>query len=107
MCFFSACRDVGKQTERYEKLKAEAQQASEEGMVGVVQSGIYVFFAENMKFPTALDNAANGDCTISNPCFGNVVEQEVTDDWIKVSNNTYRGPGGSTYTYSSSDGSFK
>ena len=92
---------------RFIDLGDDAREAAEEGIVGSVRSGVYTYYAENKVFPAALDAAAAGDCTAGNPCFGNVLEYEVTEDWTKGAGNTYTGPNGGTYTYTQADGSFE
>ena len=41
---------------------------------------------------TALDAAANGACTVANPCFGNVLKDALTDYW-------HKGPAVGAYTH--------
>jgi MSHA pilin protein MshA len=41
---------------------------------------------------TALDTAANGACTVANPCFGNVLKNPLTDNW-------HKGPAVGAYTH--------
>ncbi len=92
---------------RFVQLTEEAKGASEEGMVGSVRSGIYTYYAVNRSFPSTLDNASAGYCASDNPCFGNVLEYEVTRDWKKISDNLYKGPAGNLYNYDSYNGSFE
>jgi len=75
---------------RFIDLSGDAQAAAEEGVVGSVRSGVYTYYAENKAFPSALDNANDGDCTAANPCFGNVLEYAITEDWSK-SGSVYTG----------------
>ena len=92
---------------RFVDLSDQAEEAAEEGVVGAVRSGIYTYYAENRDFPTNLDSAADGACTSLNPCFSDVLEYDVVEDWTKAG-NAYTGPTEiNTYTYDSGDGSFE
>ena len=91
---------------RFIDLSGDAERAAEEGVVGSVRSGVYTAYARDRVFPGALDSAAAGDCTAGNPCFGDVLAYEVTEDWSKAG-NTYTGPAGGSYTYNPADGSFE
>jgi MSHA pilin protein MshA len=91
---------------KYYDLQNDAKQAAEKGVVGGVRAGIHTYFAQNKAFPGSLDSAADGDCTSSNPCFDTVLSQGgITADWSK-SSNIYTGPTGTTYTYTSANGTF-
>ena len=99
---------------KYYDLQQQAQQAAEEGVVGGIRSGISSYYTNECAtgtcgYPSALDSASVAACSTSNPCFGDVLAQPITDDWTKASATTYTGPDtttGLTYTYDSSGGTF-
>lgn len=93
---------------RYFELQEDAKASSEKGVVGGIRSGIYTYYAKNKAFPSSLDSAIAGVCAATNACFDTVLAQGgITSDWTKSSSNTYTGPTGVTYTYTSSTGEFK
>jgi len=98
---------------RYLDLKKHSNIYWEGQIVGSVKSGIQVYSsnaceAGSCTYPDALDSAAAGACKKSNPCFGNVLSNVVTEDWAKVSPTAYIGPTGTTYTYTQDpDGAFQ
>lgn len=95
---------------RYVDLQDQAKEAAEKGVIGGVRAGIMTYYAENHGvFPTALGGGA-GDCAVGNPCFGNVLDQPITEDWSYAAGTEegdYTGPAGTVYTYDSADGSIK
>ncbi|MEI8350183.1 MAG: prepilin-type N-terminal cleavage/methylation domain-containing protein [Candidatus Omnitrophota bacterium] len=98
---------------KYFDLQANAKTAAEKGVVGGVRSGISTYYANECNggtcaYPSSLETTSfTGACTTTNKCFDNVLAQPVTADWTKASATTYTGPAGTTYTYSSTDGSLK
>lgn len=98
----------------YVDLQSEAETSAEQGVVGGVRAGIMTYFvkpANNKTYPSALDavDASGGAvvCSAANPCFVTVLQQGgITSGWTKASATTYTGPAGTTYTYTSSTGSF-
>jgi MSHA pilin protein MshA len=93
---------------KYFNLQSDANTAAEKGVVGGVRAGIHTYFAQNKTFPGSLDGASPAVCSSSNVCFDTVLSQGgITSDWTKASANTYTGPAGTTYTYTSSSGEFK
>ncbi len=93
---------------KYFNLSASANQAAEQGVVGGVRSGISSYFAQNKAYPLTLDAALPVACSTANACFTNVLSQGgITSQWTKVSNTLYRGPTGTSYTYTVADGSFQ
>ena len=96
---------------RYFDLTPRANAASEAGVVGGVRAGIATVHANSNPpaYPAALDAATNGACTAANPCFGTVLSQGgITSQWTRISATQYRGPTGTTYTYTQNpDGIFQ
>ncbi|MDD5355605.1 MAG: type II secretion system protein [Candidatus Omnitrophica bacterium] len=96
---------------KYFDLQAPAKEAVEDNVVAAVRTGIANYYVNECvvssgAYPTALDSAANGNCAAGNACFDIVLAQGgVTSDWSKRG-NTYTGPNGGIYVYSSSGGSF-
>ncbi|MDD5070388.1 MAG: prepilin-type N-terminal cleavage/methylation domain-containing protein [Candidatus Omnitrophica bacterium] len=96
---------------KYQNLQTSARNAAEEGVVGAVRSGIYAFYADacaatNCSWPASLDNSTSGNCSSDNVCFNTVLERGIEDDWSSDGNGTYTGPGGGSYAYNASTGSF-
>jgi prepilin-type N-terminal cleavage/methylation domain-containing protein len=93
---------------KYFDLQNDAKVAAEKGVVGGVRAGVYTYYAKNRDFPATLDSASTAACSATNACFTEVLGQGgITSDWTKTSSNTYTGPTGTTYTYTSSTGEFK
>lgn len=92
---------------RFVELSKEADMAAERGVTGGVKAGIYTYYAQHGDYPLTLDDANVGKCAEGNPCFTNVLLEGVNSDWEKTSNMTYLSPTGTSYTYSSQDGSFE
>ncbi|MDD5005873.1 MAG: type II secretion system protein [Candidatus Omnitrophica bacterium] len=96
---------------RYLDLQAPAKEATENSVVAAIRTGISNYYANKCvvsagAYPAALDSAANGNCAAGNACFDMVLSQGgITSDWSKRG-NTYTGPNGGVYVYSSSGGSF-
>jgi type II secretory pathway pseudopilin PulG len=88
------------------------KQEAETVVVQLVRTGINDYYNRAVTrgtiplYPSALDGSANGSASSSNPFFGNVLTQPVTDNWTK-NGTTYTGPAGGTYTYNSATGSFQ
>lgn len=102
---------------KYFDLQTKAKDAAEKGVVGAVRAGIATYFANQTAngcasscYPASLDGAATGVCNdTADPCFDNVLEQEGISDgsWNKTGATTYVGPNGTTYTYTSANGTFR
>jgi len=94
-------------------LQSSAKTAAEKGVVGGVRAGISTYYANqcasgSCAYPSSLDSASVGECSSSNACFTTVLSQGgITSDWTKASSTTYTGPTGTTYTYTSSTGTFQ
>ena len=95
-------------------LQTEANTAAEKGVIGGVRAGLATYFIDTTRgnrasYPTTLDGIADGTtASKANPLFTVVLSQGgITSDWKRVNSATYSGPTGSTYTYTSADGSFK
>jgi len=88
------------------------KQEAENVVVQLVRTGINDYYNRAVTrgttplYPAALDGASNGSASGSNPFFGNVLTQPVTDNWSK-SGSTYTGPAGGSYTYNPSTGAFE
>lgn len=92
---------------KYYDLTNDAKVAAEKGVLGGVRAGIMTYYAQNKAYPGSLDAAAVGACNATNVCFDTVLAQGgVTSDWSKASATTYTGPTNTTYTYTSSNGTF-
>jgi prepilin-type N-terminal cleavage/methylation domain-containing protein len=94
----------------YTNLEDEADQASEDAIVGNIRSAISLYYAETAlkgdpEFPTSLDSApGNSQASESNPFFTNILGQDgVTKDWEKKGGD-YIGPAGGEYEYDGSNG---
>ncbi len=81
---------------RYVSMQGEAKIAAEKGVVGGVRAGIMTYFAKNKAWPTTLTTTTIFDEVLT----------ETPDDWTQ-SGTTYTGPGGGSYTYDNTNGSFK
>ena len=90
------------------QLKGQLASAEERGVVGGIRCGIYVFYNTYGDYPSELDNASIGYCTMDNPCFDKVLAQGgITYGWEKISEITYVSPTDVKYIYSSDSGEFK
>ena len=91
-------------------LSAEAKGSAEKGVVGGIRAGLQTYYtapATRGTFPATLDAATNAACATANACFTTVLGQGgTTSDWTRVSNTSYTGPTGATYTYTPATGSF-
>lgn len=98
---------------KYYDLQAQAKTSAEKGVLGGVRSGIATYYGNacaggTCAYPATLDAAANGACTVANPCFSNVLAQPLNDSsWSKTSATTYTGQTGTTYTYAAGAGTFQ
>jgi len=97
----------------YFDLTDDAQTSAETGVVGKVRSGIMLYFVNSIKngnspsYPAALDGEPNEtEAGYKNPLFVNVLHGGVTEGWLKKTDTEYRGPAGTTYVYSSENGTF-
>ena len=100
---------------RFLNLSTEAEQASRDGVVGAVRSGIALYRANDMvtsggtgSYPSALDGEANAAC---GNCFSSVLSNGVNDgSWEKASATAYTFNDGTdtyNYTYTSASGTFE
>ncbi|GAG06750.1 unnamed protein product [marine sediment metagenome] len=98
---------------KYIKLRDDAKQAAEDGVIGGVRGAISVWHANQMiqdaspDWPTVLDYEASVTCGTANPFFESVLSSGITDKyWFKgADTKKYTGPNGGKYTYNNSDGS--
>ncbi len=105
---------------RYFSLQAQAQQAAEDGVVGAVRSGIYMWHANNMAttgldaYPASLEAVPPA----AGVAFDEVIENGIaiaaqggagqwSDETVAGAAFTYIGPTTTVYTYTPADGSFK
>ena len=98
---------------RYGDIKTEAQNSAEIAAVAAVRSGIKLSHMTSLAkgndtWPTSLDSATAGQASETNPLFGTVIEDGVTDpNWEKVNDTTYKyRPTTNQYAYSSTTGKF-
>lgn len=101
---------------RFLDLRSNAKQASRDGVVGAVRSGVALYRANSMvtsggagTYPsTNLDSNANGACVT---CFDQVLSSGVNDaSWLKTNSTVYThndGANVTTYTYNSTNGTFQ
>lgn len=97
---------------RYFDLKMQSDIYTERQIAGSIRSGIQVYSSNFCKsgkcgYPAVLDSAAAGRCTRLNPCFGNVLNQVVTQDWAKTGDAAYKGPTGRIYRFTQDRGTFQ
>lgn len=88
-----------------------------DSVVGAVREGIQLYRASELAakgtatYPPALDDAANGPCSSTNPCFNTVVEPGVTDGtWTRNSDTQYTyssGPATRQFVYNPAVGTFE
>ena len=105
---------------KYYDLSGQAKEASEQGVVGGVRSGILGYFVGRVvntapsaglanKYPLRLDNVPAGEtCSVEAPCFIEVLAQGgITADWKKGGSVLeYIGPTGNLYVYEPATGTF-
>lgn len=100
---------------RFLDLSTSAEQASMQGVVGAVRSGIALYRANDMvtnggsgSYPATLDSNANGACVT---CFDTILSNGVNDtSWTKASATSYSfndGTSVTTFTYNITDGTFQ
>ncbi len=97
-------------------INQNARQASRDGVVGAVRSGLALQRAQSLAtggagtYPATLDAATNAACGTTNGCFGGVLTQPVVDtSWTRVSDTSYTFNDGTTtftYTYTPAAGTF-
>ena len=101
---------------KFLNLTQNAKQASRDGVIGAVRSGIALYRANDMvtsggtgEYPTALDAVGTG--STCSACFSTVLANGVNDtSWTKATATTYSfndGTTSTTYTYSSTNGTFQ
>ena len=97
-------------------LRADANNAAEQGMVGGIRAGVATYSANQLAngltpvFPATLDGAVNAVCSDTNQCFVTILAQGgITDGvWTRVSDTSYTHTcaNTSTYTYTPATGAF-
>lgn len=99
-------------------ISTQARQASRDGVVGAVRSGVSLAWANDVitngppgSYPAALDAVPNGAfCAPANPCFTAVITNGITDgSWHKTAARRYNFSDGSqtyTYSYNAATGAF-
>jgi len=103
---------------KFLSLSTSAEQASRDGVVGAVRAGIALYRANDMvanggsgAYPTSLGSNTSGAAAACTTCFDTVLANGVNDSsWIKTTATTYTFNDGSaltTYTYSSTNGTFQ
>lgn len=101
---------------RFLNISQNARQASRDGVVGAVRSGIALYRANNMvtaggagTYPTTLDS--NSDASACTACFDTILSQAVNDaSWRRVNGTSYQywdGTTNTTYTYNVTNGTFQ
>ena len=101
---------------QFTNLSTQANIAAEQGVVGGVRSGIYTWHANALangltgaaSWPSNAVLCTNGNAAVCTVCFSGVLEQGGLRDthWNKTSANTWTGPTGTTYTYTTATGTF-
>lgn len=85
------------------------------GTGGAIQSGINVSYSESVAagaaaWPTTLDGASNAACSVSNPCFGTVIQPPIVSSaWTRTSDTVYTYSANGitqTWTYTPGTGAF-
>ena len=99
---------------KFLNLSTSAEQASRDGVLGAVRSGIALYRANDMvtnggagNYPTALGTNANGACT---GCFDTVLSNGIADaSWTKATNDYSFNDGTATvtYSYNATNGTFE
>lgn len=101
---------------RFLSISTNAEQASRDGVVGAVRSGIALYRANDMvtnpgstgSYPASLDGEAAAACA---NCFSTVLANGVSDSsWTKGSATSYTfndGTSTTNYTYSATNGTFQ
>ena len=100
---------------KFLNLSQNAEDASKDGVIGALRSGIALYRANDMianggtgAYPTALDGEANAACA---NCFSTVLANGVNDaSWVRTSDTAYtfnNGSGTVTYTYNATNGTFQ
>lgn len=103
---------------KFLNLGTRAEQASRDGVLGAVRSGIALYRANDMitsggagSYPTALDGVSSSNTQCVGACFSNILETGVNDtSWVKTGDSTYTfndGAAVTTYTYNSTNGTFQ
>lgn len=101
---------------RFLNISQNARQASRDGVVGAVRSGIALYRANNMvtaggsgSYPVTLD--ANADAATCATCFGEILAQSINDaSWRRVNSTSYQyydGSSNTTYSYNTVNGTFQ
>ncbi|MBI2083295.1 MAG: type II secretion system protein [Deltaproteobacteria bacterium] len=98
---------------RFFNMGTQARQASRDGVVASVRSGVALWRANDLvtggpgNYPTTLDAQADGACAT---CFGTVLDQALTDgSWTKAGLVYTHNDGAATtnYTYNPATGTFQ
>lgn len=100
---------------RFLNLSGSAEQASRDGVVGAVRSGIALYRANDMvatggtgSYPASLDANVAGACVT---CFSTILANGVNDaSWTRASATSYSfndGTSTTNYTYNVTNGTFQ
>jgi len=99
---------------KFGDMRSEATNAAETATVSAVRTGIKLVYMTNLakgldEYPSKLDDAANDVASETNPLFGNVLEEGITDsNWKKTGSRSYRYlPTGNRYRYDRTTGKFE
>ncbi len=98
-------------------LSTKAEQASRDGVVGAVRSGIALYRANEMvtvggggSYPSQLDDSADANACSGN-CFNTILANGINDSsWTRTSSSAYTfndGANVTSYTYDSATGTFE
>lgn len=99
----------------FSNLLTNAATTGGQGAAGKIQSAINIQYSEraiNNTTPfwiATLDGAANGACTVANPCFGNAVQPITSGGWSRLSDTGYEYSNSGitqTFTYDPATGKF-
>jgi prepilin-type N-terminal cleavage/methylation domain-containing protein len=98
---------------KFTDLSKQAKLAATKGIIGAVQSGIGIYYANSAvngsaNYPTVLDSAGTSAPTSLTPYFSVVLGQGAISDqsWSKNSATQYKTPSDTTYTYTPTTGQF-
>lgn len=100
----------------FTNLLSSSSQKGGRGTGGKIQSAINIKYTENVAnnttpfWPAVLDGASNAACSVSNPCFGSVLQPITSGGWSRSGDTTYVYSNAGvtqTYTYDPVDGTFE
>ncbi len=102
---------------KYLDLQTKAKQAATDGTVGAVRAGVAIYYAKALvdgatgdgRWIDVLDSAAMPSTAgTGSPFFASVLDYPIIDSrWSKAAGQIYKGPNGSSYTYTQSGGKFE